>query len=180
LLRALPYLEETYGDRDWLCLLMGRPHPAMDIQALAAELGIGTRVWFTGFLAQEDWVKYVSTADICVDPGSADPANNICTTNKMMDYMALGKPVVAFDLPERRGTSGETALYARVDNLPDLAFQIHRLIESPELRLRLGNAGLELVERRLAWQFQKQRLLELFSQLTHWQPQVDQQLLPGT
>jgi len=166
LLGALPHLEKRFGHSDWFCVLVGREDASQDLGNLATELGIGDRTWFTGFLPLEQWVPLLSTADVCVDPGPANPVNNLSTTNKMMDYMALGKPMVVFDLPERRITAGESALYARPNEVADLARQLARLIEEPELRTRLGTTGRERVEHHLAWEHQKRRLLTLYNELT--------------
>lgn len=166
LLRALHHLEKTFGHRDWLCVLVGREDASQDLRKQATELGIGDRTWFTGFLPFEQWVPLLSTADICVDPGPGNPINNLSTTNKMMDYMALAKPMVVFDLPERRITAGESALYARPNEVVDLARQLARLIEEPELQARLGAIGRERVEHHLAWEHQKKRLVTLYNDLT--------------
>jgi glycosyltransferase involved in cell wall biosynthesis len=85
--------------------------------------------------------------------------------NKIMDYMALGKPVVAYDLPEHRFTAGEAALYARPNDQVDFARQILRLIEDPELRSQLGAIGRERMEQLFAWPYQRQNLINIYETL---------------
>ena len=122
-------------------------------------------VWFTGYVSDEDLVRYLSTADLCVDPDPSNPFNDRSTMVKMMEYMALEKPIVAFDLPEHRITSGEAALYARPNDERDLARQIALLIDDPERRRRMGQIGRERIETTLAWQHQKPRLIEAYQSM---------------
>lgn len=166
LLRALHQLDQRFGQKDWLCVLVGPVEEPQDLDELGAELGVGDRTWFTGYLPSEQWVPILSTADICVEPCPANPVNNVSTMNKLMDYMALGKPVVAYDLTEHRVTAGEAALYAQPNDEVDLARKLAQLIEQPELRTRLSTIGRERIEQRLAWKHQRKRLLTLYNDLT--------------
>ncbi len=132
---------------------------------MAEEWGVSNRTWFQGFIPTEQWVPILSTADICVEPCPANPLNNISTMQKIMDYMSLCKPTVAYDLPEHRFTAGEAALYATPNDAVDFARQITRLIEDEDLRVRLGEIGRQRMEQLFAWQFQKQRLLDVYQHL---------------
>jgi glycosyltransferase involved in cell wall biosynthesis len=85
---------------------------------------------------------------------------------KMMEYMALGKPIVAFDLPEHRVSSQEAALYARPNDELDLARKIAVLMDEPERRERMGILGRQRVGAGLAWEFQAKKLLEVYSALS--------------
>jgi glycosyltransferase involved in cell wall biosynthesis len=85
--------------------------------------------------------------------------------NKLMDYMALGKPSVAYDLREHHITSGEAALYAQPNDEVDMARQFIRLINDHKLRIKLGEIGRRRVIEQLAWSYQKERLLALYSRL---------------
>lgn len=166
LFEALHHLDNDIGYRDWYCVLIGTAeHPAM-LKRMAERFGIADRVRFTGYMQAEQWVPLLSTADICVEPCPANPLNKISTMNKIMDYMALSKPTVAYDLDEHRVTAGPTALYAEPDNALDMARQFARLIEEPELRKQMGTAGRQRVEQELAWCHQKQRLLALYDKIT--------------
>lgn len=168
LLQALHHLGRRFGHKDWFCVLIGRADDPHALEELAAELGIGECTWFTGYMPYEQWVPILSTADICAEPAPANPVNNISTMNKLMDYMALAKPMVVYDLLEHRVTAGESALYAQPNDEVDMARQLARLIEEPELRTRLGTIGRKRVEQHLAWEYQRRRLLNLYNNLTRW------------
>jgi glycosyltransferase involved in cell wall biosynthesis len=168
LLQALRHLDQDFGHKDWFCVLIGPADEPQALEELAAQLGVSDRTWFTGYIPDEEMLRYLSTADICVDPDPANPLNNISTMVKLMEYMALGKPVVAYDLTEHRVTAGDAALYAQPNDELDMARQLMRLIEDPELRTRLAATGRERVERHLAWKHQRKRLLALYNALTQW------------
>jgi glycosyltransferase involved in cell wall biosynthesis len=165
LLRALHHLDKQFNHKDWFCVLIGPAEESESLERLAVQLGISDRIWFTGFIPDEDMIRYLSTADICADPDPANPLNNISTMNKLMEYMALSKPTVAYDLLEHRVTAGDAALYAWPNDEVDMARQFARLIEDPELRTRLGRIGRQRVEQSLAWPYQRQHLQSLYDTL---------------
>jgi glycosyltransferase involved in cell wall biosynthesis len=165
LLGALHDLDQHFGHKDWLCVLVGPGIDQQSLETLAAKLGISDRTWFPGYLPIEQWLPILSSADICVEPCPMSPLNNLATMQKIMDYMALGKPTVAYDLPEHRFTAGEAALYAKPDNQVDLARQIARLIDDFDLRTQLGSMGRQRIEQQFAWQYQKAHLLAVYANL---------------
>jgi len=166
LLKALHYLDRTFGYKDWLCVLTGPAENLQFLETLASELGVSDRTIFQGFLSTEQWLPILSSADICVEPCPANPLNNISSMNKIMDYMALGKPTVAYDLPEHRFTAGEAALYASPNDQVDFARQITRLIDDDHLCHRLGAIGRMRMEKQFAWQFQRERILSVYNMLS--------------
>jgi glycosyltransferase involved in cell wall biosynthesis len=112
LLRALHHLITELGREDFYCVIIGKGVAVPSLKELTLTLGLQDHVWFTGFIPDADMLRYLSTADICVDPDPSNPFNDRCTMIKIMEYMALSKPIVAFDLPEHRVSAGESALYA--------------------------------------------------------------------
>jgi glycosyltransferase involved in cell wall biosynthesis len=165
LLLALHYLKQQFGHTDWLCVLMGSVEDQRSIESLAVKLGIYDRTWLPGYLPVHRWLPILSSADICVEPCPTSPLNSLATMQKIMDYMALGKPTVAYDLHEHRFTAGEAALYAVPNDPVDLARQMSRLIENANLRIRLGMIGRHRIERQFAWQYQKPHLLSVYENL---------------
>ena len=76
------------------------------------ELGLDDRVEFTGRVPDEDLLRYLSTADVCLSPDPRNPLNDVSTMNKIMEYMAMARPIVSFDLREARVSAGDAAVYA--------------------------------------------------------------------
>src|SRR5687767_5715221 len=113
LLRAVAHVVHGLKRDDVHFGLVGGGTSLEEMRALAAELGVADYVTFTGRVPDEELLAMLSTADVCVNPDQASEMNDISTMNKVMEYMALGKPLVQFDLAEGRFSAQEASLYAR-------------------------------------------------------------------
>ena len=82
---------------------------------------------------------------------------------KVMEYMALGKPIVQFDLTEGRYSAQDASLYARHNDETDFADKIIHLIDHPEVRKRMGEFGRRRIEQELAWHHQVPKLLAAYA-----------------
>lgn len=165
LLRALKRLVCDLGRTDFFCVIIGRGDAWAGLKTLAAQLELDPYVWFTGFVSDADLRRYLSTADICVDPDPLNPFTDRSTMIKMTEYMAFGKPIVAFDLTEHRVTAQDAAAYARPNDELDFARQIARLMDDPERRREMGRIGRRRVETELAWPHQERHLLAVYEAL---------------
>lgn len=148
--RALGRLAEVR--RDWHALFVGDGDVVPAMRDLAAQLGLDDAVEFTGLAAQDEVVRVLSSADLCLAPEPSSPLNDVSTMIKVAEYMAMGKPVAAFDLKETRRTAEGAALFARPNDVGDLARCIDELLTDGELRARLGAAGRARAESALAWE----------------------------
>ena len=89
--------------------------------------------------------------------------NDISTMIKIMEYMALGKPIVQFNLKEGRFSAGEASLYSNNHDLvTDFANKILWLLDRPEERQRMGQFGRRRVEQQLAWEYSVDNLLAAY------------------
>lgn len=170
LLNALSELETRYGYTDWYCVIIGPSDDFASLENLAAELGITGKLWFTGYQPEAVWRKLLATTDICVVPDPANPLNEKSTMIKLMEYMALAKPVVAYDLTENRVSGGDAALYATPSQPASLAACLFRLIEDEALRVQLGAVGRARVQNGLAWEFSARELVQAYDRLTQTGP----------
>ena len=166
LIRALNCLRDDLHRRDFYCVIVGKGAALAGLKTLVRELHLEEYIWLTGFIPDEEMIRYLSTAHICVDPDPFNPFNDRCTMIKMMEYMALGKAIVAFDLTEHKVTAGDAALYAKPNEELDLARKIEMLMDDPDLRARMGKIGRERVEQQLDWALQLPHLIEAYQQLT--------------
>jgi glycosyltransferase involved in cell wall biosynthesis len=135
------------------------------MRVLARELGVAEHVTFTGRVPDAELLAVLNTADVCVNPDRANDMNDKSTMNKIMEYMALGKPIVQFDLTEGRVSAGEASLYARRNDSADLADQILALLDDEPRRMRMGELGRARVESTLAWEHEAPRLLAAYERL---------------
>ena len=131
----------------------------------AEDLGIADYVTFPGRLNDDDMVAALCAADLCVNPDDFNEMNDKSTMLKIVEYMALGKPIVQFDLTEGRVSAPDAALYARPNDAVDLAEKITDLLADAEARQRMGSRGRERVEAELAWKYETPKLLAAYAAL---------------
>lgn len=162
LLRALHHLAYTLKITDFYCVLIGYGSAWAGLKELAATLGLDSYVRFTGWISDEELVRILSTAQIGVDPDPKTPFTDRSTMTKIMEYMALGKPIVAFDLTEHRVSAQSAAEYAKPNDELDFAQKIALLMNDPQRRERMGQAGRLRVESELAWSHQVKYLLAAY------------------
>lgn len=166
LLRALSHLAEDLGRTDFFCVMVGGGKVQPQLKSLSEQMGLGDLVRFTGPVKHADVARYLSSADICLAPEPSNGYNDLSTVVKVNEYMAVGKPVVSFDLPEHRFTAQEAAVYARVNDELDFARQIACLMDNPRQREEMGRIGRERVERELSWDHQVKHLLAAYQAVT--------------
>jgi len=162
MIRALHHVQADFGFEDWYAVIIGPADNIKSLENLAEELGIVNKLWFAGFQPETEWRRLLAGVDICFVPDPANALNEKSTFIKMMDYMSLGKPVVAYDLKENRVSGGEAVLYAKPSDPRDLAEQFMRLVENPELRESMGKLGKERIQNALAWEYSAKNLLDLY------------------
>ena len=122
---------------------------------------------FTGRIPDEQLLDILSTADVCVNPDKPCEMNDLSTMIKIMEYMALGKPIVQFDLKEGRVSAQEASLYSsNTGSLAnDFADKILWLLDRPEERKRMGEFGRNRVEKELAWEYSVPNLLAAYARV---------------
>ena len=160
-LRALALLRERRSDWHAAFIGDGDAHDAM--VGLAGELRLDDLVTFTGRLPDESVMRYLSTADVCLAPDPVSPLNDASTMTKIMEYMALSRPIVSFDLRETRTSAGDAAVYAPGNDESAFADLVHRLLDDPSERERLGRLGRERVETALSWDHSRPALLASYA-----------------
>ncbi len=166
LLRALWHLVHKLGRTDFLCVLIGGYGSARSsLKQLSSQLGLQRHVLFTNWVTDHDLRRYLSSADICVDPDPSNAFNDRSTMTKMMEYMALAKPIVAFDLPEHRFTARDAAIYVRPNDELEFARAIAQLMDDPERRRQMGEGGRRRIESELTWEYSATQLLRAYRSL---------------
>lgn len=166
---GIPYLIEAvrhivYGLRrdDVQFALAGGGPSLEEMRRLAADRGVAAHMTFLGRVPDGELLEVLSTAEVCVNPDEANAMNDKSTMNKIMEYMALGKPIVQFDLTEGRFSAGASSLYAKPNDAVDLAEKIVALLDDPERRAAMGRFGRQRVETQLAWPYEAPKLLAAY------------------
>jgi glycosyltransferase involved in cell wall biosynthesis len=164
LLRAIQNFRETGPDDTVFAFVGGGPEqPRM--KALAEQMGLGPAVCFTGRIPDEQLWDYLSTADLGVDPDPITEFNNLCTMNKIIEYMSFGRPVVAFDLMEHRRSAESAAFYVSENDDAALGRAIRELLLDPERRKTMSEFGRQRFREALAWENSEQRLIAAYERL---------------
>jgi glycosyltransferase involved in cell wall biosynthesis len=148
---------------DWHAIFMGAGESLEETRRRAESLGIGDSVEFLGHVGDDRILPVLSTADVCIAPESSSPLNDRSTMIKVLEYMAMARPVVAFDLTETRVSAGDSALYAPSGDESAFADRISDLLDDPELRRLLGERGRRRVVDELGWHRSRETLLRAYA-----------------
>jgi len=165
LLRSVSYVVNTMKRNDIHFCLVGGGTELEGMKKYAKELGVQEYVTFTGRVSDEVLLEVLNTSDVCVNPDVANAMNDLSTMNKIMEYMALKKPIVQFDLVEGRFSAEESSFYALRNDEVDFAKKILDLIDNHELRVSMGEYGYTRVTEKLEWKYEAPKLLEAYRKL---------------
>ena len=142
---------------------MGGGNQLEALRQLALDLGLSDEdIQFTGRIPDAEVRTVLSTADVAVSPDPANDFNEYCTMNKTLEYMAVGVPVVAFDLEETRVSAADAATYATPNDPTELARHVLELIDDPGRREEMVRIGRERVAGPLSWARSAERLLTAY------------------
>jgi len=156
---------KTMGREDVQFTCVGKGPELKTLRQMVVDMGLADTVEFTGRISDEELIEVLSTADVCVNPDRPTEMNDVSTMIKIMEYMALGKPIVQFDLKEGKFSAQGASLYAKKDGgTKDFAEKIIWLLDQPEERRRMGEIGMKRVYEELAWQYSISNLLAAYQQ----------------
>jgi glycosyltransferase involved in cell wall biosynthesis len=165
LLRSVRHLVFDLKRTDVHFVIVGGGTSLEEAKRYALEVGVADFVTFTGRISDAEMVEALCSADVCVNPDVANEMNDKSTMNKIMEYMALGKPIVQFDLTEGRFSARDSSLYARRNDPIDFAEKIAELLDDPLRRRRMGEEGRHRVLHELEWRFEAPKLLAAYDAL---------------
>ncbi|WP_416898397.1 MAG: glycosyltransferase family 4 protein [Minwuia sp.] len=165
LLQAVRHIVHEKGRTDIQFGLVGGGPELDDLKRMAADMEIADHVTFTGRAPDQELLEMLNTADVCVNPDTFNEMNDKSTMNKIVEYMALGKPIVQFDLTEGRFSAQDASVYAKRNDPEDMAEKILELLADPDRRARMGAYGRKRVEDVLAWDHEVPRLLAAYDAL---------------
>jgi glycosyltransferase involved in cell wall biosynthesis len=136
-----------------------------NVKKLAVTMNLAEYVDFYGRVDDDTMVGILNTADVCVNPDKPTIMNDLSTMNKIMEYMALKKPIVQYTLKEGKFSAQGASLYAENTNPVDFAEKILWLINHPEERERMGHFGYSRVVNELSWEFESKKLLYFYKEV---------------
>ncbi|MGH4012313.1 MAG: glycosyltransferase family 4 protein [Pseudonocardiaceae bacterium] len=164
-LRALAHLRHDLGRDDLHTIFMGSGDAYHDMIALRTELDLDDCVEFPGRVPDEFLQRCLSTADVCLSPDPKNPLNDVSTMNKVVEYMAMGRPIVSFDLVEARVSAGAAAVYAPANDESVFGKLLNELLDDPGRRADMGATGRARVDDQLSWVVSKRNLINFYDRL---------------
>ena len=152
LLEAVAYVRRELGRNDV-------PHrrdgtKLTGIRQLSRQVAVEDCAEFTGRISYAALWEIMSTADVCVNPDRANDMNDKSTMNKIIEYMALGKPIVQIDRTEGGFSAGEASLYARPNDVANFVVKLCELLDDPDRRTSMGELGRSRAESAPPWHHQ--------------------------
>lgn len=163
LVKVIHILVQQLNQRQVHCTVVGDGDDLSRVKRLCAELGISSHFNFTGYIYDRKIVrKHIEGADICLETAPFSELNGKSTFIKVMEYMAAGKPIVAFDLEETRFSAQASALLIEQGNLRAFAEAIEKLVHEPPLREELGKYGRSRITNELNWNNSSRELMKTY------------------
>jgi glycosyltransferase involved in cell wall biosynthesis len=142
-------------------LIMGYPD-VPHYQTMANDLGIAEWVTFTGKVEYRDAPYFLSLGDIGVAPKMSSTEGS----GKLLNYMALGQPVVAYDTAVHREYLADLGVYVPVGDVSAFAQAIDDLLQNPGRMADLGQKLRRRAEEVYSWETAVQQIITLYQTLT--------------
>jgi len=165
LLEAVQHITTSCRRTDIQFVVMGSGPNLETLKQTCARMHLSEFVTFTGQVDDTTLFKVLSAADVCVNPDRPNAMNDMSTMNKIMEYMALGKPIVQFDLAEGRVSAQSASLYARNTDTVDFGNKILELIDDPDRCCQMGRYGRQRVCDELSWEHEEPKLIAAYEAL---------------
>ena len=156
LIQAAQILKQRGVDAHFL--IMGFPNVS-HYRRMAADLGVADRVTFTGKVPYEETPAHLALGDVAVAPKLSHTEG----CGKILNYMAMALPTVAFDTPVTREYLGALGVYAgRTGDPVALADGIAGLLHAPQWRIELGHRLRARATRHFSWERTGRHLLAIY------------------
>jgi len=136
-----------------------------EIKALAKRMNLDHAFDFYGRVDDETMLKVLNTADVCVNPDKPTAMNDLSTMNKIMEYMALKKPIVQFTLKEGKFSAEKASIYAKNTDPLDFGDKIMYLLDHPEVRKEMSDYGYKRVVNELSWDYESKKLIDIYKKV---------------
>lgn len=117
-------------------------------RAYAEQIGIADRTSFIGRIPYEDVPLWLALGDIAIEPKMSATES----AGKVLNYMAIGLPTVAFDIPVMREYLGEWGAYAPLGNARAFADQMQMLLNDPAQAREIGQALRQRAIENFSWE----------------------------
>lgn len=165
LVRAMAEIRHVRKRHDVACVVIGDGPELARLKELAVALDVDQSVHFTGYLSGPSLMAHLSAIEVGVIPDPPNDFNDKLSMNKVFEYMMLGLPFVQFNLGQAAREAGEAALVL-LDHSPEaLADAALTLVDDPERRKQMGQAGRVIADRDFHWRTEARQFLAVYRNL---------------
>jgi glycosyltransferase involved in cell wall biosynthesis len=166
LIEAAAILRGSRPDIDFVVDLVGDGEARPGLERLAVDRGVADRLVFHGYRQADYFVPLLATSDICICPDPPTRFNNVSTMTKVVEYLAMGRPALLFDLHETKTVAGPAGLVVTAPNAEGLATTMARVVDDRPLLAQLtAAAATRLDELNYSWEASSRELVDSYSRL---------------
>ena len=166
LVEAAAILRRVQPDLDFVVDLVGDGETRPRLEEMAGQLGVADRLVFHGYQPAERFVPLLAECHACICPDPPTPFNNVSTMTKVVEYLAIGRPALIFDLAETGAVLGSAGLIVKEPGPEGLARAMADIAGDQALLARLTDAaGKRLGELDYSWEASSSRLIDAYSRL---------------
>jgi glycosyltransferase involved in cell wall biosynthesis len=159
LINVIDHIVTDLNRKDIVFYLLGDGSMYDAVVKKVDRLGLTEFIRLPGLITDNKrFRKILSTSDVLLAPELSNPLNDKSTFIKIAEYMAIGKPIVAYALKETKHTAGDSALYAPSGDIKEYARLILSLLDDSQRSATMGKAGQERVTTKFSWENQRMNL----------------------
>lgn len=164
LIRAFSRLVNDNPDRPLRLDIVGEGQQRAVLERLVAELGLGARIRFRGFVSNDRLPEYYSLYAVAVFPSVCNESFGVVA----VEAMACGCPVIASDADGFKETveDGETGFLVRRGDVEGLVGAMQRFVDNPEIREGMGVRGRQRVLSLYNWESNVRIMLGVYREVT--------------
>ncbi len=163
IIEAADIIINKFNRREIKFVLVGEGEVKDKLQEFSSKLNVKEYIDFTGLVNASEVMEYIELADVCLAPDQRNGLNEYLTLIKILEYMKLSKPFVAFQLDETMVMAKDSGLYAKDVN--DFAHKILYVIDNPEVGYSYGYRGHQRVMRNFLWKHSESMLINFYKTL---------------
>ncbi len=143
-------------------LVIGEGEDEAKLRKIASDLSLENKVLFLGRVEHDELCPYLALADVFVRPSLSEGLGNV-----FLEAMAVGTPIIGTPvggIPDFL-EDGKTGLFCQKGSSRDIGRKINRILEDEQLRKKLSQQGLELVEKKYHWEKISSKMGKIFNSL---------------
>ncbi len=163
-LEAIKICKKSGEPRLWI---VGDGSYRKTLEELSVCLNIESHVQFFGHKPFYEMLEILAESDIAIIPHLRTENNDASSPNKLYQYMYLNKPIISSDCTSLKRIINEThtGFIYKNDSAQHLADLIETIRNDPSLLNEINDNGRKAVMEKYNWNFDKKRLIDLYSRL---------------